>query len=566
MKNMKRGVLSLILAMFMTMGASAQGQEMTVSDTQNSGCVSRAPGYASAGETETNTDPTIILEKEGSILSVQLQNYISNCATYDFDIKSSMGEGHNGSSCSLSIDVAPVPEEALVTCTCPFNISFTVRGLEQDSFYLKCWWYEGLVELTEGERLTLKDTYEAATIDGTNYILRNALRQAVVMKSSWSGEVCIPSELSYGGQTYSVKSISMDAFSDNKALTKVTIPRTVTNTNFDEDRGVDGNLFAGCSALEMIEVEEGNPALCAVDGVLFNKDKTRLYSYPAASRRSSYTVPESVTRVDNSAFGYSKYLVNITLPDNVTILGNAAFYHSPKLEEVRLSSNLKILSGWTFADCKRIESVTIPDGVYYLGGRLFSGSTNLTSITMPASVTMTENYVFENCTSLKHVNLSPNLERIDYGMFLNCSSLTEIQIPESVTEINSEAFSGCTALRTLDLPESVYRIGSNSFSGCKLESLYIRGIIESRWITSYMFGGMGTDTKVYVQPSEVEKFQRVYKGKVYALPDPTDDVSDTFRPANDSYELYDLSGRRVSVSSALPKGVYIRNGRKQVRL
>lgn len=561
MKNMKK-TLFLILATFIATGASAQDQEMTVSDKQNSGCVSRAPSYASGNEDETDTTPKIILEKEGSILSVQLQNYISNCATYDFDIKSSMGEGHNGSSCSLSIDVAPVPEEALVTCTCPFNISFTVRGLEQNSFYLKCWWYEGLVELTEGERLTLKDTYEAATIDGTNYILRNALRQAVVMKSSWSGEVCIPSELSYGGQTYSVKSISMDAFSDNKALTKVTIPRTVTNTNFDEDRGVDGNLFAGCSALEMIEVEEGNPALCAVDGVLFNKDKTRLYSYPAASRRSSYTVPESVTRVDNSAFGYSKYLVNITLPDNVTILGNAAFYHSPKLEEVRLSSNLKILSGWTFADCKRIESVTIPDGVYYLGGRLFSGSTNLTSITMPASVTMTENYVFENCTSLKHVNLSPNLERIDYGMFLNCSSLTEIQIPESVTEINSEAFSGCTALRTLDLPESVYRIGSNSFSGCKLESLYIRGIIESRWITSYMFGGMGTDTKVYVQPSEVEKFRRVYKGKVYPLPDQEDGISDIIHPTSNSYDLFDLSGRRV----VNPKrGIYIQGNKKIVK-
>jgi hypothetical protein len=561
MKNMKK-TLFLILATFIATGASAQDQEMTVSDKQNSGCVSRAPSYASGNEDETDTTPKIILEKEGSILSVQLQNYISNCATYDFDIKSSMGEGHSVSSCSLSIDVAPVPEEALVTCTCPFNISFTVRGLEQNSFYLKCWWYEGLVELTEGERLTLKDTYEAATIDGTNYILRNALRQAVVMKSSWSGEVCIPSELSYGGQTYSVKSISMDAFSDNKALTKVTIPRTVTNTNFDEDRGVDGNLFAGCSALEMIEVEEGNPALCAVDGVLFNKDKTRLYSYPAASRRSSYTVPESVTRVDNSAFGYSKYLVNITLPDNVTILGNAAFYHSPKLEEVRLSSNLKILSGWTFADCKRIESVTIPDGVYYLGGRLFSGSTNLTSITMPASVTMTENYVFENCTSLKHVNLSPNLERIDYGMFLNCSSLTEIQIPESVTEINSEAFSGCTALRTLDLPESVYRIGSNSFSGCKLESLYIRGIIESRWITSYMFGGMGTDTKVYVQPSEVEKFQRVYKGKVYPLPDQEDGISDIIHPTSNSYDLFDLSGRRV----VNPKrGIYIQGNKKIVK-
>ena len=562
MKNMKRGVLSLILAMFMTMGAGAQVQEMTVSDTQNSGCVSRAPGYASAGEAEANTDPTIILEKEGSILSVQLQNYISNCATYDFDIKSSMGEGHSVSSCSLSIDVAPVPEEALVTCTCPFNISFTVRGLEQNSFYLKCWWYEGLVELTEGERLTLKDTYEAATIDGTNYILRNALRQAVVMKSSWSGEVCIPSELSYGGQTYSVKSISMDAFSDNKALTKVTIPRTVTNTNFDEDRGVDGNLFAGCSALEMIEVEEGNPALCAVDGVLFNKDKTRLYSYPAASRRSSYTVPESVTRVDNSAFGYSKYLVNITLPDNVTVLGSSAFAYCSKLEEVKLSSGLKGLYNATFMGCTSLKSVTIPDGVKYLGIRLFKGCSSLASITMPESVTLADDGIFMDCNSLKHVTLSPNLEEIKYEMFLNCSSLTEIQIPESVTYIMNRTFKNCTSLKTLDLPESVNRLGYDVFSGCKLESLYIRGIIESRWITSDLFGGMGTDTKVYVQPSEVEKFQRVYKGKVYPLPDQEDGISDIIHPTSNSYDLFDLSGRRV----VNPKrGLYIQGNKKIIK-
>lgn len=561
MKNMKK-TLFLILATFIATGASAQDQEMTVSDKQNSGCVSRAPSYASGNEDETDTTPKIILEKEGSILSVQLQNYVSNCATADFDVKPNISEGNDGSPCSLFINVTPVVGDVIATCTCPFNISFTLRDLQQNSFYLECWWYKGVVELTEGEPLTLKDTYEEISIDGTNYILRKALHHALVKKSSWSGEVCIPSEVSYGGETYIVTSIGTSAFSENTSLTKVTIPRTVTNMDFDENRGFDRCPFYGCKALESIEVEEGNPALCAVDGVLFNKKKTRLYSYPAAAKRTSYSIPESVTRVDGCSFEYSKYLVNVTLPDNVTVLGSTAFYCSSNLEEVKLSSNLKVLSSWTFADCKSLKSVTIPDGVYFLGTRLFSGCTNLTSITMPESVTSTDYAIFENCNSLKHVTLSPNLKEINHQLFLNCSSLTEIEIPEGVTSVMSNAFQNCSKLRMLDLPESVNRLGDNVFSGCKLESLYIRGIIESRWITSNVFGGMGTDTKVYVQPSEVEKFRRVYKGKVYPLPDQEDGISDIIHPTSNSYDLFDLSGRRV----VNPKrGIYIQGNKKIVK-
>ena len=212
--------------------------------------------------------------------------------------------------------------------------------------------------------------------------------------------------------------------------------------------------------------------------------------------------------------------------------------------------------------CTSLKSVTIPDGVKYLGIRLFKGCSSLASITMPESVTLADDGIFMDCNSLKHVTLSPNLEEIKYEMFLNCSSLTEIQIPESVTYIMNRTFKNCTSLKTLDLPESVNRLGYDVFSGCKLESLYIRGIIESRWITSDLFGGMGTDTKVYVQPSEVEKFQRVYKGKVYPLPDQEDGISDIIHPTNNSHDLYDLSGRQV----VNPKrGLYIQGNKKIVK-
>ena len=493
-----------------------QGQELPISDKQNSGCISRARGY----EVEEEPIPTIILKKEGTILSVEVQNYISNCATSDFVVKSSMSEGNDGSPFTLSISVSPVTGDEVADCMCPYNVSFTIRDLEPNSFYLDCWWYKGLVELTEGEPLVLEDVYENVTIDGMNFTLRKAFHKAMLSKSEWVGEVRIPSELSYEGQTYSVTGICKDAFTGNTALTKVYIPRTIKCMDFGEEYGFYMNPFSRCSALESIEVEEGNPVLCSVDGVLFNKEKTRLYSYPAADNRTSYIVPEGVTWIDGSAFASNQHLVSVSLPDDVISLGASAFYDCTNLEEVNLPSGLKTLAGYMFWNCKHLKSITIPEGVPHLGNNLFNGCASLTSVTMPESVTTTDYSIFENCTSLKNVTLSPNLEQINHKMFLNCSSLADIQIPGSVTSVMSNAFKGCKALKTLDLPESITRLGDYVFSGCKLESLYIRGTIDFRWTNHYwLFDGMGTETEVYVQPSQVDMFKAIYKGPVYPLPE-----------------------------------------------
>ena len=499
-------LLSLFILMLLPMLASAQ----TVSDVENSGCVREARGPKS------EPVPTIILTKEGSVLSVQLLNYQSDCCTEDFNVTSNISGGSNGEPCSIAISVVPVYGGC--DCVCPFNVSFIVRDLEPNSFYLNCWWYKGQVELTEGEPLVLEDAYEDVVVDGMNFTLRKAFHEAMLTRTKWVGEVRIPSELIYEGQTYSVTSIDNDAFTDNTTLTKVYIPQTIKGMDFYS--GINMNPFAGCSALKSIEVEEGNPILCTVDGVLFNKEKTRLYCFPAADSRTSYTVPKGVTWIDGSAFAYNHHLVSISLPDEVTSLGASAFYDCTNLEEVNLSSNLKTLAGYLFWNCKHLKSVIIPKGVTYLGINLFNGCTSLTSVTMPESVTSVDTSIFENCTSLKSVKLSPNLDRINHKMFLNCSSLADIQIPKSVISVWSNAFKGCKALKTLDLPESVTRLGDFVFSGCKLNSLFIWGIIDFRLSDHYwLFDGMGTQTKVYVQPSQVDKFKAIYKGPVYPLPE-----------------------------------------------
>ena len=139
--------LFLFILMILPMLASAQ----TVSDVQNSGCL-----YGTRGE-EPERQPTIVLTKEGNVLSVQLLNYESNCCTEDFYAIANINDG---SPCSVSVSVRPTVEYDC-DCICPFNLSFTIRDLEPNIFYLDCWWYKGLVELTEGQ------TYQA-TYDGSS--------------------------------------------------------------------------------------------------------------------------------------------------------------------------------------------------------------------------------------------------------------------------------------------------------------------------------------------------------------------------------------------------------------
>ncbi|MBO7139863.1 MAG: DUF3244 domain-containing protein [Prevotella sp.] len=143
--------LLLFILMLSPMLASAQ----TVSDVKDNDC-----------HTETlGGKPTIVLTKEGSTLSVQLLNYEENCCTDYFNVTSSISDGND----SVSIIVAP-DAEYICTCHCPFNVSFTVRDLEPNSFYLDCWWYKGLVELTEGQ------TYQA-TYGGSFYSYHPFLKE-----------------------------------------------------------------------------------------------------------------------------------------------------------------------------------------------------------------------------------------------------------------------------------------------------------------------------------------------------------------------------------------------------
>jgi len=91
-----------------------------------------------------------------------------------------------------------------------------------------------------------------------------------------------------------VTNIGDRAFSYCFGLATVTIPKTIIQMGED--------VFQKCYKLMEINVDEANTVYSSIDGVLFNKDKTRLIRYPEGKEGKIYLVPSSVKIIGDYAF------------------------------------------------------------------------------------------------------------------------------------------------------------------------------------------------------------------------------------------------------------------------
>lgn len=212
------------------------------------------------------------------------------------------------------------------------------------------------------------------TIDGLKYHLFSDTHEAMIdYGNTWSGELNLPSEVNYNGETYTITGISWGAFGNCIELTKVRIPKTITKVidrTYPDDPSLAGavspdcmNPFDGCTNLEYIEVDEENPSFCSFDGILFSKDKTELYCYPAGAKRDTYIVPDGVTFIGGDAFAYNYYLVNINMPNSVNHIGFGVFSNCKNLRSVTLSKGIRIIAASTFERCESMTFLDIPENV-----------------------------------------------------------------------------------------------------------------------------------------------------------------------------------------------------------
>ena len=179
--------------------------------------------------------------------------------------------------------------------------------------------------------------------------------------------------------------------------------------------------FDNCN-VESVIVSDDNELYSSQDGVLFNKDKTKLYRFPERSPLTEYEIPDTVTEIAEKAFDCCKNLKSVVIP-SVKMIGGMAFSHCLSLESVVIPDSINVIDYGTFMSCPNLKSINIPNSVTRINDSAFRGS-GLESVVIPKSVTEIEEWAFRY-SKLKEVAVSKNTI-IGKEFFLNLYDDVEI--------------------------------------------------------------------------------------------------------------------------------------------
>ena len=299
-----------------------------------------------------------------------------------------------------------------------------------------------------------------------------------------------------------VTTIGVCAFRDCQSIVSVTIPDSVTT--------IGDGVFLSCYNLTEFKGKfaEDNGRILVVDGTLI--------AFAPSCGAKEYTIPDSVTIIEMSAFRDCQSLTIVTIPESVTTIRNYAFYDCSSLTSVIIPDSATLIGDYAFKKCSSLTSVTIGNSVTSIGKGAFDVCGSLTSVyCKPTTPPAGGQYMFDQSASGRKIYVPYN--SVDayksaeywsryasdivgydfqtneiYGQTLLYTSTDgKIVTPYSsnvfganivsntyengkgvikfdapVTSIGEKAFYYCDNLKSVTIPDGVTSIGSYAFQSC----------------------------------------------------------------------------------------------------
>lgn len=300
----------------------------------------------------------------------------------------------------------------------------------------------------------------------------------------------------------SLVSIGRLAFWGTKLSKPVIIPKNVERI----EAGAFGNLEG---TLKEFRVDKHNACFCAVDGVLYNKDKTKIIAYPNAKNGQEYNIANEVSDIGEYAFCGAEYLTKINIPNSVIEIGDSAFEYCTQLLEMNIPEGITEINDGLFCECINLKKVTIPDGVTVIGAGAFDGCMALKEITIPNSVTKI-NYAFWECDNLTAIYYYGSEEQWEQMDKYN-TDLEEVQIYYKATKIND--------VTAVDNEDGTYTINA-SFENINYDEYLVTAVYDNCTVTGVEVSDVtpGDISKIITLTSDSADSAKVFIWKTLNMP------------------------------------------------
>ena len=229
----------------------------------------------------------------------------------------------------------------------------------------------------------------------------------------------------------SLVSIGSGAFDNCTSLISVELP---------DNAIISSDTFKECKNLSDIVISDTNNNYIVKNGILYNKNMTRILCYPAGIKDTEFSVPDTVKTIGDFAFYGAKVLESVDIPDSVIAINTNAF-----------------------GECSGLKEVVIPDSVTSMGEAVFYKCTSLEKVKLSVNITSPNPAVFQYCSSLKEVVLPESMKFISFFMFSYCKEITNIVLPDKLNSVLRSAFQNCDNLKNITVPKNVTTIQDYAF-------------------------------------------------------------------------------------------------------
>ena len=441
-------------------------------------------------------------------------------------------------------------------------------------------------------------------VDGIKYVpVSPSERTCDAIDCAYTGEpyeVKINKKVNYKGVDMTVREINLYTAYKCAKIKKAYI---------DIDGSIGDNAFSDCvnlSAVDIAKVNDiGNRAFngCANLSTV-NIAKVNDIGYRAFSECTNLVsvVVKAGNNIGEGAFSNCSSLKTLSLDNKIKSLGQYAFNGCHNLKQFIIPDSVTILYSGLLAGCSSLKSIRIHKGIKEMY-HAFSGCTNLSTLIIEDRNTSLkvgsdyENVSLNDCkldsvyiggkivyntsrsdgyspfsrnTSLRTVKISDAETTIYDNELYGCTNLQNVSIGDNVKSIGKWAFSGCSSLKNFTFGSGLQSIGQEAFSDCiNITQISSEAVVPPTCGINALDDINKWNCKLFVPKANINAYKQAPQWKDFFLIEgSTTGITNTVYNKAGLADVYTIDGtKRLSKAStdeinALPKGVYIVNGKK----